>query len=137
MPVRAKSKPAARRTPKRRSAADDGVELRMRLRIYRGDDIAFGPGKADLLAAIDRTGSLSQAAKQLDMSYMRAWTLIQTVNHCFTTPLVEMERGGSHGGEARLTPVGREVLELYREISAAGLRAAAGPWRKLRRRLQA
>ena len=137
MPVRAKSKPRPRRTSQRRAATAGGIEPLMRLRIYRGDDIAFGPGKANLLAAIDRTGSLSQAAKQLDMSYMRAWTLIQTVNHCFTTPLVEMELGGSHGGETRLTPVGREVLELYREISTAGMRAAAGPWRKLRRRLQA
>jgi len=136
MPGGAKSKPRARRVPKRRASQDDAVQLRMRLRIYRGDEIAFGPGKADLLSAIDRTGSLSQAAKHLDMSYMRAWTLIRTVNRCFTTPLVEMARGGARGGEAHLTPTGREVLELYREISTAGMRSAAGPWRKLRRRVQ-
>lgn len=109
----------------------------MRLRLYLGAEIALGPGKADLLASVQETGSIAQAAQDLGMSYMRAWTLVRTMNGCFTTPLVEAVRGGSSGGRARLTPVGIEVLSLYHEMTAAGLRAASPAWRKLRRRLRA
>jgi len=75
-----------------------------------GNDIAFGPGKADLLSAIAKTGSLVAAAKQLGMSYMRAWTLLQTMNHCFRPPLVITVRGGRHGGKAELTEDGLRAL---------------------------
>jgi molybdate transport system regulatory protein len=68
---------------------------------------------------------------------MRAWTLIRTVNRCFNAPLVEAVRGGAHGGEARLTPAGHEVLALYREIATVGLLSTLTPWRKLRRHLRA
>jgi len=134
MAVRARSAPAARRSS--RTIRTDDIQLRMRLRIYRGDEIAFGPGKAELLEAIASTGSIAQAAKRLDMSYMRAWTLIRTMNGCFAAPLVEAVRGGTRGGEARLTQTGRDVLGLYREITTAGMRSVLPSWRKLRRHLR-
>jgi len=98
--------------PKR--ASTPGVAPRVR--ILAGSAIAIGPGKADLLEAIDSTGSISAAARRLRMSYRRAWLLVRTMNDCFTSPLVEAEKGGTSGGGARLTTTGREVLTRYREI---------------------
>jgi molybdate transport system regulatory protein len=112
------------------------TQLRLRPRLYRGGEIAFGPGKAALLDAIARTGSIRQAAAELDMSYMRAWTLVRTMNACFAAPLVAAERGGASGGVARLTPDGQRVLELYCDIAAESLRAAAPAWKKLRKLLR-
>ena len=69
--------------------------MKPRLRILLGADIAIGPGKADLLEAIGRTGSISAAAREMDMSYRRAWLLVDTMNHCFHAPLVEAVKGGT------------------------------------------
>ncbi|WP_420535706.1 winged helix-turn-helix domain-containing protein, partial [Acinetobacter pittii] len=54
--------------------------LKLQIRILLEQNIAFGPGKADLLEAIERTGSISQAAKSMNMSYRRAWQLVDTMN---------------------------------------------------------
>jgi molybdate transport system regulatory protein len=77
------------------------------------EEIAIGPGKADLLQAIRDTGSISAAGKQLGMSYRRAWLLVDAMNRCFKTPLVETATGGQAGGGARLTANGEKVLERY------------------------
>lgn len=63
--------------------------LKLQIRILLEQNIAFGPGKADLLEAIERTGSISQAAKSMNMSYRRAWQLVDIMNQCFETALVE------------------------------------------------
>jgi molybdate transport system regulatory protein len=109
--------------------------LRIRLRVYVGEDIAIGPGKAQLLAEIARIGSILGAARALGMSYMRAWTLVRTMNRCFQKPLVRAARGGSRGGRAELTPLGREILALYADMTGKSLHAAAPSWRKLRSKL--
>src|SRR6476469_2661649 len=96
-----------------------------RLRIRRGDDIAVGPGKIELLEAIDASGSITAAARSLGMSYRRAWLLVDTMNRCFRTPLVEAEAGGKRGGGARLTRLGAEVIERYRRIERDAARAGA------------
>lgn len=97
-----------------------------RLRILLGAEIAIGPGKADLLDAIGRTGSISAAAREMKMSYRRAWLLVDTMNHCFRSPLVEAAKGGSGGGGARITELGLDVLARYRamEMKAAASVAA-------------
>ena len=79
---------------------------------------AIGPGKADLLEAIERGGSISAAARLMGMSYKRAWDLVDTMNQCFREPLVSTATGGSHGGGAQLTEFGRTVLRRYRELEA-------------------
>jgi molybdate transport system regulatory protein len=109
--------------------------LRPRWRVLSGQDVVLGPGKADLLEAIGRTGSLRLAAQALSMSYMRAWKLVQTMNGAFREPLVETERGGARHGAATLTRTGRAVLTLYREMEKKSLSAAATSWRRLRRHL--
>jgi molybdate transport system regulatory protein len=101
------------------------AEVRFRVRVTRGGDIALGPGKIALLEAIARTGSITGAARALEMSYRRAWLLVDTMNRSFRTPLVEAGAGGSRGGGAALTPLGREVVERYRRIEASAARAAA------------
>jgi molybdate transport system regulatory protein len=90
--------------------------LRPQLRISFKKSIAMGPGKADLLDAIAETGSISAAARLLGMSYRRAWLLVETMNQCFQSPLVETATGGQHGGGAQVTDLGREVVRRYRAM---------------------
>ncbi|MFD1881584.1 winged helix-turn-helix domain-containing protein [Paracoccus pacificus] len=93
------------------------------IRIYLRDRDMLGPGKAELLEGIGRTGSISAAGRALGMSYKRAWQLTETMNAMFRAPLVESARGGAGGGGASLTPSGRQVLTLYREIEAEAAHA--------------
>ncbi len=102
-----------------------------RLRVLCGAEIALGPGKARLLETIAELGSLSAAARRLDMSYMRAWRLVHTMNACFREPLVELSRGGREQGGAALTATGWRALELYREVERRCLAAVAEPWAEL------
>lgn len=112
------------------------LQIRPRIRVTGGDGtIVLGPGKADLLAAIGRTGSIRAAAEELEMSYMRAWTLVRTMNGAFRSPVVEKIRGGPDRGGARLTERGRRVLDLYTKMSRRAQRAIAGDWEKLKREL--
>jgi molybdate transport system regulatory protein len=107
------------------------------LRIVRAGEIALGPGKAQLLELIGQTGSITDAAKRMRMSYMRAWTLVRTMNRQFAEPLVQARRGGTQRGGAGLTPAGRDVLALYRELESRCEEATKTPWNRLRRRLGA
>lgn len=101
------------------------AEVHFRLRITRGDDIAVGPGKIELLEAIAASGSITAAAKQLGMSYRRAWLLVDTMNRNFRSPVVAAESGGSHGGGTALTPTGTAAVRLYREAEAKAAKGAA------------
>ena len=100
-------------------------EFQFRLRIVKGEDIAVGPGKVDLLEAIGATGSISAAAKALGMSYRRAWLLVDTMNRCFTQPVVAAEAGGARGGGTRLTTTGAEVVRCYRSAESKAAKAGA------------
>lgn len=93
--------------------ADKKPQVQCRVRVTRGEDIALGPGKMELLAAIGAVGSISGAAREMHMSYRRAWLLVETMNSCFQTPLVETATGGRAGGGAQLTAEGVKVLEGY------------------------
>ena len=95
-----------------------GRPIEPRLRVLFGSSIAMGPGKADLLDAIEAAGSITGAARRMGMSYRRAWLLVETMNHCFRGPLVEAARGGAGGGGARLTGLGREALRRYRDMES-------------------
>lgn len=94
------------------------------LRIALSEDFYVGPGRADLMELIENTGSISEAARRMTMSYKRAWTLVQALNEGFGAPLVETARGGKEQG-ASLTAAGREVLERYRAMQAATRHAIA------------
>jgi molybdate transport system regulatory protein len=88
----------------------------LKIRITSGTAIAMGPGKADLLEAIDSCGSISSAARKMRMSYRRAWELVDVMNKCFNQPVVISSPGGHHGGGAQLTEFGRFILKSYRDL---------------------
>lgn len=108
-----------------------------RLRIVLEPDIAIGPGKADILDGIKTTGSIAAAGRAMGMSYKRAWLLVETMNACFKTPLVETSRGGRARGGARLTAVGERVLASYRHMEALTAKATAAEMKALRKLLKA
>jgi molybdate transport system regulatory protein len=83
-----------------------------------GEVIAIGPGKIDLLEAIDAAGSITAAARRLDMSYRRAWLLLDELNRSLKSPAVESAKGGNAGGGSVLTEAGRHLITLYRRIEA-------------------
>ena len=96
-----------------------------RLRVVFGPGVALGPGKADLLEAIAATGSISAAGRQLKMSYRRAWLLVEELNGSFQTALVAADKGGAHGGGARLTELGARVLRHFRSMERKTQKAIA------------
>jgi len=108
---------------------------RPRIRIKAGKDIALGPGKVDLLEAIETTGSISAAARELGLSYRRAWDLVDTMNHCFKHPLVARVKGGKGGGGAQLTDEGRNILKLYRTMETKALKAIGPEWKTVQKSL--
>ena len=109
------------------------ARLLPRLRVMLGEDILLGPGKAALLEGIERHGTIRDAANDLDMSYMRAWKLVQTMNAGFREPLVVVHRGGPERGGAELTATGQAVLSLYRALESDTLAATKATWAKLRK----
>ena len=111
------------------------LHARFRLRINKGEEIAIGPGKVALLQAIVSAGSITAAAKDLGMSYRRAWLLVDDMNRCFRKPVVDSAKGGKEGGGTVVTPTGLEVIALYRGIEAQAQKAAAKDLTKLTRLL--
>ena len=120
MPAQSKSAPP---TASRRAAAARQPVAKFRLRISVGDVIAIGPGKVALLEAIAETGSITAAAKSLDMSYRRAWLLLDELNRALRTPAVDSAKGGQHGGGSAITQTGLELIALYRRVEATAERA--------------
>ena len=92
----------------------------------------LGPGKIALMELISKHGSISAAGKKMGMSYRRAWLLVDNMNHIFREQLVETQMGGTGGGGARLTKLGREVVGRYRAIEGAAATATATDLRRLR-----
>jgi molybdate transport system regulatory protein len=86
------------------------------LRVLADDSPAIGPGRARLIAAIDATGSISAAAREMGMSYRRAWQLVEAINSSFNQPVVTTAVGGKRGGGAAVTVFGREILASYRRM---------------------
>ena len=98
--------------------------LKLKVQLVCGDSFALGPGKADLLEAIAREGSISGAGRALGMSYRRTWLLVDEMNRCFAERVVETLAGGGRERGARLTETGRVVLEAYRAVEGEAARAA-------------
>lgn len=99
------------------------MEMRLTLRLDMDGEHALGVGKVRLMELIEESGSISGAAKEMGMSYRRAWLLVDDLNGRFGTPLVETQRGGGGGGGAALSETGREVVTLYRRMEKACLKA--------------
>jgi molybdate transport system regulatory protein len=106
-----------------------------KLRVIVVPGVGIGPGKAALLEAIKETGSISAAGRKIEMSYKRAWYLVDAMNGHFDRPLVETSKGGKSGGGAKLTQLGEDVLGAFREMEAATHKAIAPSLRRLRRKI--
>jgi molybdate transport system regulatory protein len=77
---------------------------------------AVGPGKIRLLESVDATGSISAAGRSMNMSYRRAWLLIDELNRLFSRPVVATRLGGAAGGGAELTAFGKRLVRHYRDM---------------------
>ncbi|HRO12074.1 winged helix-turn-helix domain-containing protein [Amaricoccus sp.] len=107
------------------------------LRIDLEADGRIGPGKVELLEQIAAFGSISAAARQMGMSYKRAWLLVEEMNRLFRKPVVDTKKGGERGGGAVLTPVGLAIVARYRAVERAAAAAAAPHIDALRREIEA
>ena len=107
---------------KRRAREAMATRLTIRLDFELGRRL--GAGKIALLESIETTGSISAAGRAHQMSYRRAWLLVDELNQLFSTPLVAAHHGGAKGGGAALTDQGRRIVALYRDAEAK-MRAAA------------
>lgn len=116
------------------SAKNPPASLNIRLDLGAAG-VRVGPGKVALLEQIERSGSIAAAGRSLGMSYRRAWLLIDSLNQGFGRPLVSSRTGGSRGGGAELTALGREVVRRYRRIERAASAAAAADLQALLKRL--
>lgn len=108
---------------------------RLSIRIDFGDGSRLGPGKVQLLEFVDSCGSITASAKMMKMSYRRAWLLIDELNGMFETELVETRPGGG-GGNARLSMLGRAVVQNYRAVEKAASRISSPRVDKLERRIR-
>jgi molybdate transport system regulatory protein len=100
--------------------------VKLKLQLMSQGVPVMGPGKALLMAAVQREGSISAAARSLDMSYRRAWLLVQTLNVAWRDQVIEAQPGGGARSGARLTPFGLELLNAYREVEGRMRDAAEG-----------
>ena len=92
-------------------------KIKSRIWIEAGDNVLLGEGRVRLLKAIDETGSLSKAAKSLQISYKKAWTLIDAVNKSSTQPVTFTSIGGKGGGGAILTEYGKKLIIAFDDIN--------------------
>ena len=109
-----------------------GGMARLSIRIdFDPSGSALGPGMAELLERISRLGSIRKAAASMEMSYRKAWLLLQGMQKTFGAPVVATETGGSAGGGAKLTELGSRLLKTYRAIEQSAARAADGEMQSL------
>ena len=114
--------------PKKRAKdvvdCEGAARTRLSIRVDLGSGLRIGPGKVALLEAIRDAGSISAAGRALDMSYKRAWDLVEEMNQNCAQPVVAASPGGRDGGGTTLTELGTTLIRLYREIEQASLDAS-------------
>ena len=118
------------------SDALPGHRLEPRLRIYADERMILGWGKIMLLRSVRDTGSIAEAARNMDISYNHAWGLIRLMNASFNEPLVEAARGGRGTGGASISCAGEKVLRLYEEMAEECLKVTQDKWLALRQMLR-
>lgn len=99
--------------------------IRLNLRLTFPGGVPLSHGKAELMELIRETGSISQAAARMAMSYRRAWLLVDEINHLFREPAIETKQGGKSGGGAALTAFGEELLQRFRAMERRTMDALA------------
>ena len=86
------------------------------LRIVGPDEPFLGPGRIELMERIASTGSINKAAKEMGMSYKKAWMMVQSLNRQATTPLIITQTGGEQGGGAQLSNAALELMQAYQAL---------------------
>jgi molybdate transport system regulatory protein len=117
--------PMTKPANEKKTSTNTPLEVRFRMRIEQADAIVLGPGKVALLEAVKEHGSISAAARSLAMSYRRAWLLMDELNRSLESPATVSEHGGQSGGGSLLTPVGEEIVRLYRDIETQAYAACS------------
>jgi len=112
-------------------------DLAVRFRVDFGGGCSIGIGKIELLEAISRSGSLSKAARQMHMSYRRAWLLLADLNASFDQSVAQASTGGRGGGGVVLTPFGQRLISGYRTMEAGLQPLAEACFEDLSRRVGA
>ncbi len=107
------------------------------LRVLGKGPPAMGPGKAELIERIASTGSISAAARAMGMSYRRAWQLVEALNETYDGPVVTTAIGGQRGGGARVTPLGKRLVALFRAMEDKASAAIAADLRRFNATLRA
>ena len=97
---------------------DSEVRINATLRVFCGEEKLFGPGKLELLQHIQETGSISQAAKKMGLSYKKAWDMVNSLNQLCKSPIVQAQTGGIKGGKTVLTPEGLALMEAFRVLQS-------------------
>ena len=123
---------SSRRAALARAGGGEARQAALTIRIDFGAFGYLGPGKIGLMELISKHGSISAAGKEMGMSYRRAWLLVDEINQIFREPLVDKQMGGSGGGGAKLTKLGRDVVGRYRAIEGAAAGASAADLRALK-----
>ena len=90
--------------------------LKLKLQLDNNDTL-IGPGKIALLKAIQKEHSLSQAAKSINMSYRKAWLLIQELNESLSEPVLITQTGGQFGGGSELTEIARNIIAVFEQLT--------------------
>lgn len=96
------------------------MEIRSKIWLEINGEPVFGSGRQNLLNAIDKYGSINRAAKEMDISYRKAFSYIKAMEDRLGIKLVERTTGGVHGGGAKLTGKAKVFLEKY-ELLEEGL----------------
>ena len=109
-------------------------KVRVVLKVEYAPGLRLGAGKVRLMELVEKTGSISAAAREMGMSYRRAWLLIEEANALYDAALVETSAGGAGGGGARLTKLGAEVIVAYRKVESAVAKLVAGKLETLARK---
>ena len=109
------------------------AETQVSIRIDLETGGRIGPGKIALLEAISKTGSITAAAQSMNMSYRKAWLLVDELNKLLSEPAVTAAVGGANGGGATLTPVGQKTVQLYHSIEMRARAAARSEFQAFRK----
>lgn len=89
------------------------MQVKSKVWLEKNGKLIFGSGKAEILKAVNKHGSLNRAVQELNMSYRHAWSQIKSIESRLGKPLLIKEKGGPGGGGARLTDTAKDLLEKF------------------------
>ena len=92
------------------------MKIKSKIWIEKDGELVFGTGKSLILKAVDKAGSINKAARQMNMSFRRAWSCIKAIEKRLGTPLLIIKKGGKHGGGAILTSYAKDLIKKFEKL---------------------